>query len=207
MAPPPAKKSDSSASAVPAWHPNLRIAEHLPDTKVVRTAFFVNGAAILVAIALLLYLGHQEWSLHEAHKQVSDLQRRIDADKKESAAAVTLYGDFKVEEAKTLEVADFVSSKPIISEIVLRLGAVTPKKIAFDAVDFRDSGFTIRATVKGAPDRASGDASAYEKQLRADKVLAPMLDSVNLLAMRRNAQSGRLVIEIQCAFKKGAKKT
>ena len=117
-----------------------------------------------------------------------------------------LYGDFKAEEAKTAEVAEFIASKPVLSEIILRLGAVTPKKIAFDTLDFRDTGFTIRATVKGAPDRASGDASAYEKQLRADKVLGPMFDNVNLLTMRRNAQNGRLVIEIQCDFKK-AKKT
>lgn len=203
---PPAKKSEASAPEVPAWHPNLRIIEHLPDTKVVRTAFFVNGAAGLLAFALLLYLGHQEWSLHEVHKQIADLQRQIDASKKESAAAVRLYGDFKTEEAKTNEVADFVSSKPIISVIALRLGAVTPKKIAFDVLDFKDAYFTIRATVKGAPDRASGDASAYEKQLRTDAVLGPMFESVNLLTMRRNAQSGRLVIEIQCNYKKAAKK-
>lgn len=206
MAPPPTKKSDANVSVVPAWHPNLRIAESLPDTKVVRTAFFVNGAAILVAIALLLYLGHQEWSLHEVHKQISDLQRDIDRDKRESAAAVRLYGDFKAEEAKTIEVSQFVSSKPLLSEIILRLGQITPKKIAFDSLDFRGTGVSIKATVKGAPDRASGDASAYEKQLRSDKVLGPMFSDVNLLTMRRNAVNGRLVIEILCNFNKGLKR-
>jgi hypothetical protein len=206
MAPTPTKKSDPAASVVPAWHPNLRNAQGLPDTKVVRTAFFVNGAAIVVAIALLLYLGHQEWSLHEVHKQIADLQRDIDRDKRESAAAVRLYGDFKAEEAKTLEVADFVTSKPLLSEIILRLGKITPKRIAFDALDFRGTSVSIKATVKGAPDRASGDASAYEKQLRADKVLGPMFSDVNLLTMRRNAVNGRLVIEILCNFNKGLKR-
>jgi hypothetical protein len=61
MAPPQTKKSDA-ALVVPAWHPNLRIVEQLPDTKVVRTAFFVNGAAMLVAIALALYLGTRNGS-------------------------------------------------------------------------------------------------------------------------------------------------
>ncbi len=206
MAPTATKKSDPAVSVVPAWHPNLRIAENLPDTKVVRTAFFVNGAAILVAIALLLYLGHQEWSLHEVHKQIADLQRDIDRDKRESAAAVRLYGDFKLEEAKTLEASDFVASRPLLSEIILRLGQITPKKIAFDALDFKGSGVSIKATVKGAPDRASGDAAAYEKQLRTDKVLGPMFSDVNLLTMRPNAINGRLVIEILCNFNKGLKR-
>jgi hypothetical protein len=201
------KKSDAAAVVVPAWHPNLRIVENLPDTKVVRTAFFVNGAAMLVAIALALYLGIQEWKLHEVNKQIADWQRQIDRDKKQSADAVALYGDFKMEEAKTNEVEDFVASKPVISEIILRLGAITPKKIALDGLDFKDGGFNIRATIKGAPERASGDVSAFEKQLRIDKVLGPMFSAVNLLTDRRNTTTGRLVIEIFCEYKKGAKKS
>jgi hypothetical protein len=200
------KKSSAAVVLVPPWHPNIRIAENLPDTKVVRTAFFVNGAAMLVAISLALYLGIQEWKLHEVNKQIADWQRQIDKDKKESAAKVALYQDFKAEEAKTNEVADFIASEPVVSAIILRLGAITPKKIAFDGLEFKGSGFNIRATIKGAPDRASTDVAAYEKQLRVDKVLGPMLDQVNLLTDRRNATTGRLVIEIFCEYKKGTVK-
>ncbi len=206
MAPPQTKKSDAGL-AVPPWHPNIRIVENLPDTKVVRTAFFVNGAAILVAIALLLVLGFQEWKLYEVGKQINAWQRQIDQDKKQSAEAVAMYQSFKQEETKTKEVVDFIASKPVLSEIILRIGLMTPKKIALDGLDFRETGVSIRATVKGAPDRASGDASAYEKQLRADKVLGPMFRDVNLLTMRRNSSTGRLVIELFCEYAKGPKKT
>jgi hypothetical protein len=200
------KKSDGPVVVVPPWHPNLRIVESLPDTKVVRTAFFVNGAAMSVVIALALYLGIQEWKLHEVNKQISYWQQQIDLKRKESADDVALYQSFKQEEAKTSEVADFVASRPALSEIILRLGQITPKKIAFDLLDFRDTGLAMRATVKGAPDRASGDASAYEKLLRTDKVLGPIFNDVNLVTMRRNTTTGRLVIEIFCDYKKAAKK-
>ncbi|HEY4990421.1 MAG TPA: hypothetical protein VII09_11470 [Opitutaceae bacterium] len=198
-------KKSEAVVVVPAWHPNLRIVESLPDTKVVRTAFFVNGIAMVITIALALYLGIQEWKLHEVNKQIADWQRQIDRDTKQSAEKVALYQDFKLEEAKTAEVSDFVASKPVLSAIVLRLGQVTPKKIAFDGLDFSISGVTIKATIKGAPDRASGDASAYEKQLRSDAVLGPMFDEVNLLTMVKNS-TGRIVIEIFCEYNKGAKK-
>ena len=188
---------------MPPWHPNLRNEANLPDTKVVRTAFFVNGAAMLVAIALALYQGIQEWKLHEVNKQITDWQRQIDRDTKQSTDAVALFQDFKAQEAKTREVSDFVASKPIVSAIILRLGQITPKKIAMDALDFRDTGVSIKATVKGAPDRASGDASAYEKQLRTDKMLGPMFSDVNLLTMNRNTTTGRLVIEIFCEYRRG----
>ena len=204
---PPSLSKKSDASAVPAWHPNLRIVENLPDTKVVRTAFFVNTTAAVVAIILALVLGHEEWKLHGVNKEISDWQTQIDTHKKESQEAVALYADFKAEEAKTNEVAAYVVSKPVISEIVLRLSSMTPKKIALDALNFEDTGLSIKATVKGAPDRASGDASAYEKQLRSDNVLGPLFTDVNLLTMRRNPTTGRLVIEIFCSFKKGPKKT
>ena len=205
MAPPQTKKSEAAA---PPWHPDFRIAESLPDTKVVRTAFFVNGAAIVLATVVILILGQHEWSLHEANKQIADLQRTIDHDTLDSEKAVKLFADFKAQEAKAVEVSDFVASRPILSELILRLGAITPSKIAFDTLDFRDDGISIHATVKGAPERAATDASAYEKQLRTDKVLGPVFRDVNLLTMRRNTTSGRLVIEIFCAYnKKGPKKT
>jgi hypothetical protein len=201
------KKSDASALVVPAWHPNLRIAASLPDTKVVRTAFFVNGAAMLVTIVLILYFGVQEWKLHEVNKQINDWQRQIDRDTKQSVDAVTLYGDFKLEEAKTAEVSDFMASKPKLSNIILRLGTITPARIAFDSLDFKETGFNIRATIKGAPDPATAYASAYLKQLRTDKVLGPMLHEVDLLTLNKNPTSGRMVMEIYCAYKKGAKKS
>ena len=44
------KKPDAAAANLtPAWHPNFRNFERLPDTKVVRTTFFINGGAIAVA--------------------------------------------------------------------------------------------------------------------------------------------------------------
>ena len=52
------KKSDSEPVAAPLWHTNFRNFEQLPDTKVVRTTFFVNTAAIAIAAGLLLWLGH-----------------------------------------------------------------------------------------------------------------------------------------------------
>ena len=199
------KKSESGALEVPPWHPNLRIVEGLPDTKVVRTAFFVNVFCGVLAIGLALYFGYQEWKLHEINSQIADLDRQIQQGSKQSREAVALYKDFKLEAAKTDEVADFVNSKPTVSNIILRLGTIAPKKIALDALEFKENGITIRATIKGAPDRASHDATAYEKQLKADPALGPMFSEVNTLTIVRNTSTGRLRVELFCAYKKDKK--
>src|SRR4051812_26508388 len=98
------KKSDTSTGpALPAWHPNFRDYERLPDVKVVRTAFFINATAIVILAALAGYLGFQEWQLHAIRVQIADRDRQIARDKKPSDADVAQYKKFQLEEAKVLE--------------------------------------------------------------------------------------------------------
>ena len=49
------KPEAAAVSEMPPWHPNLRNFARLPDTKVVRTAFFINGASVFIALGLLLW--------------------------------------------------------------------------------------------------------------------------------------------------------
>src|SRR3954467_5016580 len=121
------KKSEASAAALmPAWHPNFRNYEKLPDVKQVRTAFFVNGAAITLTLALLTYFGFQEWQLHNLQAQVADWQRQIDRDKAGSDKAIALFKKFETQQAKFQEVDAFLKSKPIVSDLLVRLGQTLP---------------------------------------------------------------------------------
>lgn len=189
------KKSDHAAPPAP-WHPNLRVADRLPDTKVVRTAFFVNGIAATIAIVLALYLGEQELRIRALNVQIVEWQKQIDHDRLESNQAVALYGRFKAEAEKAAEVDAFLKSKPVLSEIILRIGQTLPIKIALDSLDCRENGVTLRATIRGAPDQASGDASVYLDQLRRDKELAPLFADVTLVSLNRNPETNRVMIEV-----------
>src|SRR6187402_3382881 len=98
------KKSDADAApAVPPWHPNFRNYQKLPDVKVVRTAFFVNGIAILLVVSLGAYLGFREWNLHVINQQIAHVQAQIDREKKSSEQAVALFKKFQTSETKVLE--------------------------------------------------------------------------------------------------------
>jgi hypothetical protein len=189
------KKSEANAPQVPAWHPNFRNFERLPDTKVVRTAFFINVFAITLTLVLLFYVGRREWELRVLRMQVADKQQQIDRDKPGSDQAVELFKKFQAEEAKLLEVESFVKSKLIVSELLIHLGQTLPKNIALDRFDLRENGLTIGATVRGAPDQASGQATAYIEQLRADKELA-RFDTITPTSSDRNPTTGRITIEV-----------
>ena len=190
------KKSEAAAAPlVPAWHPNFRNYEKLPDIKVVRTAFFINGAAISVALALLIYFGAQEWQLHGLNVQLADWQRQIDQNKPGSDRALAIYKKFQAEEAKIAEVDAFVKSKQLVSDLLLHLGQTLPANIAFDGLDLRDTGLVLRLTVRGTSDAALGYATNYLEQLRTDKALA-LFDEFSITTSTRNPATGRLAVEM-----------
>lgn len=204
------KKSDAAAAPlVPAWHPNFRNYEKLPDIKVVRTAFFVNVAAITVTLALLTYFGFQEWQLHTVKSQVADWQRQIDRDKPGSDKAIALYKKFEAEQAKFQEIDAFVKSKPLVSDLLVRLGQTLPSNIAIDSLDLREAGLALRLTVRGAPDAATGYATAYLEQLRTDKQFARFDQTSNtgfsITNVQRNTATGRLNVEFFLSLAKTGK--
>ena len=197
------KKSEASAApAAPSWHPNFRNFEKLPDTKVVRTAFFINGAAITLALALGIYFATKEWQLRALNLQVAEEEKKIDRDKKSSDQAVVLFKKFQAEEARVLEVDTFIKSKPIVSTLLLRLGATLPPNIALDNVDFRDVGLVLRLSVRGAPETALGLSTAYLNQLRADKELAQEFDEfIFTTTPTLNPATGRMAVEFMLKLK------
>ena len=191
------RKSDADAPpALPAWHPNFRNYKKLPDVKVVRTAFFVNGLAIVAAISLIAYAGFREYQLNTVRQQLAEVQAQIDRDKKVSDQAVALFKKFQAEEAKITEVDTFVKLKPLVSPLILRLAQTLPKNVAIDNIDLRDAGMTLRLSVKGDAAAASGYAETYLAQLRADKEL-DQFDQVTFTSTpTRNPSTGKMAVEI-----------
>ena len=200
------KKSDAAAApAVPPWHPNFRNYEKLPDIKVVRTAFFVNMAAISIALALAIYFGFHEWKLRVHRGQIAEQGRFITRDKTTSDQAVMLFKKFQAEEAKVTEVEVFVKSKPSLSDLIAHLGTTMPAAIALDSFDLREGGLSMRLSVRGTPDVASGHATAYRDQLAADKKLMVYFGDPTVANLAQNPATGRLALEINLPVR-GAKK-
>ncbi len=200
------KKSETDeAPSVPSWHPDFRTRETLPDIKPVRTAFFVNGAAILVATSLAIYVGIGEWQLHTLQTQIAQTQAQINRDKPASDQAIALFKKFQADEAKINEVTAFVKSKPPVSELIIRLARTLPGNVAIDSVDLRESGLTMRLAVRGDAAAASGYATAYLEQLRTDKEFS-QFDEFNFTSTpMRNPATGRMAVEFYLRLKAPAK--
>ena len=155
---------------------------------------------------LLVYTGNRELKLHAVNSQIEEVEAQIVRDKPASDKAVSLFTKFKVEEAQLNEGDAFIKSRPIGSDLLLRIGQTLPANVALDYLDLRENLLILRGTVRGAPDMASGYASAYVEQLRVDPLLVLKIDDVVLKNLNRIPISGRLAIEIELKLKGAAKK-
>jgi hypothetical protein len=204
------KKSDAQPVVAPVWHPNFRNFERLPDTKVVRTTFFINTAAVAITISLLLWLGYREMHIRGLNEQIVDSQKQIDANLKQSNDAIRLTKVFNDEQKKLAEAADFIGGPITPMELVLTLAKTLPKEIALESFDLRLSTTpppqcVLRGVVAGTADQATGVVSDYIEQLRGQPQIGGIFDSISLTNLDRDAGRGVMVFEIMLKAKTGKK--
>lgn len=193
----------SAAGALP-WRPDFRDVSSLPDTKTVRTSFFVNVMALGATGALALFVAQREWAAASLRHSLGDVEARIAAATPDSEKAVAAYKVFQTEEAKFNEAFALVREPFRFQAFLLHLGSVLPSDVRIGRVDFRGPGQTlvVHGSVKGLDAAASDVASNFVKQLQADAELATYFTSITLTSLGRNADEGSLNLELVFAFKK-----
>ena len=201
------KNSENAKAQLPAWHTNFRNYAVLPDTKVVRTSFFVNTLLVFVALGLIMAFVYQEYRLYSLRAETAVWQAQNDRSRGASTKAVAMYKKFQAEEKKIVELNTFlVGQKLVLSDFLIRLGQTRPAGIVFVNIEYRDSGAVIKGYAQGASGQATGAASAYEKQLRDDTAINSIFSSISMTNVTRDAQAGRLYFEIILSFKQSKTK-
>lgn len=197
------KKNSAKPKAVqvPAWHTNFRNYAVLPDTKLVRTSFFVNGLLVFVAFALVLAFAYQEYRLYDLRDQTTTWRKQNDQSRPASNQAVALYKKFQVEERKIVELNTFLTGQKLVfSNFIIRLSQTKPAGIVFVSLEYRENGANIKGYAQGSSEQATGAASAYEKQLREDPEIKAQFRSLSMTNVTRDTQEGRLFFEIILNF-------
>jgi len=204
------KKSDAQPVAALRWHPNFRNFERLPDTKVVRTAFFINTAAIAAAAGMLLWVGYREYTNLSIRDQIAQAEADIEANKRQNAEATRLSRLFSVHIKKFEEAAAFVRMPINPVEYADVLGRTLPKEIQIDFLETRTlmdnptknpTVYQLRGRVAGSPDQASGIANQYVDLLRADPRLKEVFESIVLKNINRDVSGAFLAFEIALTVK------
>jgi len=193
------KKNSDKAKELQAsaWHTNFRNYAVLPDTKLIRTSFFVNGLLIFIAIGAVLAFLYQEYTLSIISQQSKELAQQIEKSRPASNRAVALYKQFQAEEVKVSELNNFVKGQKLVfSDFIIRLSQTKPQGIVFIGVDYKETGVSIKGYAQGISEQATGAASAYEKQLKEDPKLNSVFQVISMTNVNREVQAGRLMFDI-----------
>lgn len=204
------KKSDANSALAPLWHPNFRNFERLPDTKVVRTTFFINVTAITLAASLLILLGMKEYRIRGLRTQIDETQAVIVKTTKDNVEAIRLSNIFDIEAKKITEAHAFTQRALSPSAFILLLGKTLPKEVQIESVDMRFSGASgdqciVRGIVAGSKDAASGSADKYVQGLRASPLFGAKFESINMPSINPDPAGGFLRFEIVLKFKPAGK--
>jgi len=205
------KKSDDQGDVEPLWHSNFRNFERLPDTKVIRTTFFVNTAAIAVCLGLLLWMGYREYHIRALDQQIAEAQQQIDSNLKQNREALKLSMAFDAEEKKLAEAEDFLRAPISASTFVKLLGETLPKEISIEYAEIRlgtpkNQLFILRGLVAGTRDQASGSASNYVDVLRNHPQLGKVFEPITLEKLNPDGVTGFLAFDISMKVKLEGKK-
>ncbi len=205
------KKSDGPVAA-PLWHTNFRNFERLPDTKVVRTTFFVNVGAGALALALLMWVGYREYTIYNLGSQIDEAQGQINANAKQNTEALRLTTIFVDEDKKLAEAEAFLKVPVAVSEFVELIGQTLPKEISIELADVRippdpkNQIYVMRGVVAGTRDQAAGSASSYVDRLRAHPRLGTVFDPITLDKLTPDGVTGFMSFEISLKVKTEGKK-
>ncbi len=205
------KAKAAAAALAPAWHPNFRNFERLPDTKTVRTSFFINGAAVTITLGLLLYTVYGEYELRNLANDTAGYAASIEKAKAASTAAVAQFKKFQAEEKTLRELDQFQAGglgggKLVVSDYLLHLSATLPPKIALTHFDARATGVILNGAVLATPDEGAGLVDAYVQQLRDDQAYGPLFETVEANNENPEVATGRYTFEIVMNFKPPAPK-
>lgn len=202
---------DKTAAQVIPWRPDFRDVTQLPDTKTVRTNFFVNLVALVLTVTLALFVAQREWEALELRDSLEDVEERIAQTRPASEKAQAAYKVFQEEEKKFKEAQALVKEPFRFPDFIIHLGGVLPPRVNVKDIEYRgpDQNVLVTGVVKGLDTAANDVASVFVKQLQTDPVLAQHFRSIELSNIGRNPEEGTLNLYLVFTFKsnlpKGAK--
>ena len=178
------------------WHPNFRIAEALPDLKVVRTHFFINAISLSLAAVAVFFLAIREYKALSLKSEIATWEEKIESSRAENLAYLKLSKEFKDEKVKFEEVRDFIVTDLPVTKFLENLGPTIPEGLDLDSMAFGGERVVIRGTILGNSETASIALSNYLDVLRENPGIGPRFSDISLTSLVRDARSEVLTFEI-----------
>ena len=121
----------------PAWHPNFRIAEELPDIKPVRTAFLINIITVAAALGGIAFYAYVSLQIGQVDASNERLRQEIADIKPSYTAKVKRNRTFGELEKRLNDVNRFYETRYELLPIVRALSDACPDNIFYRILGMR----------------------------------------------------------------------
>jgi hypothetical protein len=167
------------------WHPDFRDATTLPDVKVVRTRFFINGFSVLLFAGVALTFGHQEVERRTLVSESAMLQDQIRQNRARHDEALRLQREFQGNERFINELDLYLGGSLDLSKFLVSLAVSIPLEMTLTAVRYQDVSergqsvgkqIVLNGSIAGSPDAAATVITEYLKVFRDDPSFADTVE-------------------------------
>lgn len=186
------------------WHPDFRIAETLPDIKVVRTSFIVNFVVVAVVLILGAVVAFRELTLAELRSGIERFNSTINQRSAANSEAIRKSREFSDSRKKVDDVIAFYTKTYDVLPIVEALSSVCPDNIYYESLSLshemvssgskkslRHTGrmltISIRGVLQGESVEDLAQVDAFHRDLEALPVFENRLESISEPQPRGNA--------------------
>lgn len=116
------------------WRADFRNTETLPDIKVVRTGFLFNALALVLALAVVGWVIHEEYEAAAMQAVVEDIQKEIRSKKSAHSAVLRQATEFGRLQQNFAEIQTFTAAPVAADQLLLDLSRVQPPESMLDRI-------------------------------------------------------------------------
>jgi len=180
----------------PCWHFDYCDPLHLPEDRVVRVRFLVNGGASVIAVILLIILGWQLVASRSAASQVRFWEETVAAHRRESDELKLVSRDYTAESNRIRDVCEAMRQPPVCSSFLINIGRTLPERMTADMISMSEGSVIIRGSLAEPAERASRVLGRYLESLRANPDVGPLFADISAPSLERAKDDSSFTFEI-----------
>lgn len=194
----------------PAWRPNFRITEALPDTKAIRTDFLLNFIFVTLALLAGVYLLNVQLQIWTLKSSVSSYESRIAEADSDNKKFLRQSADFEKQSKNLNEVLNFVKAQMPPTNLLNALQDARPEQLIISSVtvtprstvqgrnnrtNFYD--VTVNGNVIGAAAEATEMVDEFKQMFSEHDFIKPILKNSQLVALTRDQRLGTFSVVLK----------
>ena len=187
----------------PAWHPNFRNVDTLPDIKAIRTDFVINWGVVLVAVALLMFFLKNEFSALAIGRNIKEFETKISENDTDNNNNLKLSGEFGILSKEITEVEAFMNVPIKPSAFLLNFTEIKPEEMLLHSINYDSQNINlgsrktapgkslnIRGSISGSPAEVTQLVTEFVETLKKLEMIEESLHKVELQSLVRDESLG-----------------